>query len=391
MNFENADKVVIVRYCEIHLKGKNRGYFERMLFDNIRRALSDINCTVERIPARYIIENYAEDDEELIFNALTKIGGVHSFSPAIKVKNDKDAIYSVALKLCEGKGGTFKVETNRADKSFPVHSIDMSRELGGLILESNSALTVNVKNPDFVVNIDIRESGDTLIYTDVFKGIGGMPVGSAGCGLLLLSGGIDSPVAGYMMTKRGMRLKALHFHSYPYTSEEAKNKVLELAKKLSVYSGGIDVTVVSVTHIQEEIHQKCPEELMITILRRFMMRIARLVCEETGAQAIITGESLGQVASQTIESLTTSNAVVADFPVLRPLIAFDKLDIIEIARKIDTYETSIQPFEDCCTVFLPKFPAIKPKLEKVEKFESALDVNALVEEAMRGAEKIKVR
>lgn len=384
------NKIIIVRYCEIHLKGKNRGYFERMLFDNIRRALENVNCKPVRIPARYLIENFDESDEAEIISRLQKIGGVHSISPAILVENDKDKIYEIALSLCEGKSGTFKVETNRADKTFPIHSIDLSRDLGGEILERYApALSVNVKNPDFTVNIDIRESGDTLIYTDVLKGIGGMPVGSAGCGLLLLSGGIDSPVAGYMMTKRGMRLKALHFHSYPYTSDDAKQKVISLAEKLSVYSGGIDMFVVSVTHIQEAIHEKCPEELMITILRRFMMRIAQIIAEKNGAQAIITGESLGQVASQTIESITTSNAVVT-LPVFRPLIAFDKLDIIDVARKIDTYETSILPFEDCCTVFLPRFPAIKPKLEKVEHFEKALDVDALISEALANIEKIKI-
>lgn len=384
-------KIIIVRYCEIHLKGKNRGYFERMLFDNIRRSLSDIRCNAVRIPTRYLIEDFFDDDYDEIISRLKKIGGIHSISPAILVKNDKEKIYEAALSLCVDKSGTFKVETNRADKTFPIHSIDVSRELGGIILQKFAPhLSVKVKNPDFTVNIDIRESGDTLVFSDVIKGIGGMPVGSAGCGLLLLSGGIDSPVSGYMMTKRGMRLKALHFHSYPYTSDDAKQKVITLAEKLSLYSGGIDLYVVSVTKIQEAIHEKCPEELMITLLRRFMMRIAEKVANDHGAQAIITGESLGQVASQTIESLTTSNAVV-HIPVLRPLIAFDKLDIIEIARNIDTYDTSILPYEDCCTVFLPKFPAIKPKLEKVEHFERALDVEGLIAEALSSIEKITVK
>ena len=220
--------------------------------------------------------------------------------------------------------------------------------------------------------------------------MGGMPVGSAGKGLLLLSGGIDSPVAGYMMAKRGMRLKALHFHSYPYTGEAAKQKVLDLAKIVSQYSGSIDLYVVSVTKIQEEIHEKCPEELMITMLRRFMMRIAERLAKSIDAQTIITGESLGQVASQTIESLTTSNSVIEDIPVLRPLIAFDKLDIIAIAEKIGTFETSILPYEDCCTVFLPKFPAIKPRLDKVEKEELNLDVEKLIDEAMLSIEKIEI-
>ena len=384
------NKIIIIRYSEIHLKGKNRGYFERLLGENINRSLNGLNYKYVKIPARYLIENFSDDDYDEIVERLLKISGIHSISPAFLVKNDAEKIYSTALSLCEGKQGTFKVETNRADKTFPVHSVDMSREMGGRILDKyGDLLKVNIKHPDFVVNIDIRESGDTLIYTDVIKGIGGLPSGSAGKGLLLLSGGIDSPVAGYMMAKRGMKLKALHFHSYPYTSEAAKQKVIDLGKIVSGYCGGLDLYVVSVTKIQEEIHKKCPEEMMITILRRFMMRIAQRICEKTGAQAIITGESLGQVASQTIESLTTSN-VVAKYPVLRPLVAFDKLDIISVAEKIGTYETSILPYEDCCTVFLPRFPLIRPQLDKVEKFENKLDIETLVSEAMSTIEKIKI-
>lgn len=383
--------VVIIRYCEIHLKGKNRGYFERMLGENIRHALKGIDYKYVKIPARYLIEDFADYDLEEILTRLQKVSGIHSISSAIIVPSEKEGIFKTALSLCEGKTGTFKVETNRADKTFPINSIDLSRELGGVILDKYAKyLSVNIKKPDFTVNIDIRESGDTLIYTDVIKCMGGMPVGSAGKGLLLLSGGIDSPVAGYMMAKRGMRLKALHFHSYPYTGEAAKQKVLDLAKIVSQYSGSIDLYVVSVTKIQEEIHEKCPEELMITMLRRFMMRIAERLAKSIDAQTIITGESLGQVASQTIESLTTSNSVIEDIPVLRPLIAFDKLDIIAIAEKIGTFETSILPYEDCCTVFLPKFPAIKPRLDKVEKEELNLDVEKLIDEAMLSIEKIEI-
>ncbi len=383
------NKVIIIRYCEIHLKKKNRGYFERMLGENINRALAGLNYKYVKIHARYLIEEFDDCDYDEILSRLLKVGGIHSVSPAIVIKSDAEEIYKNVLALCEGKSGTFKVETNRADKTFPVHSVDMSAEAGGRILEANESLSVNLKHPDFVVNIDIRESGETLIYTDVIKGMGGLPVGSAGKGLLLLSGGIDSPVAGYMVAKRGMRIKALHFHSYPYTSDAAKQKVIDLAKIIAPYTGGVDLYTVSVTHIQEAIHRDCPEEMMITILRRFMMRIASLMCDKLGTQAIITGESLGQVASQTIESLTTSNAV-ATYPVLRPLIAFDKLDIIAIAEKIGTYETSILPYEDCCTVFLPRFPLIRPQLDKVEKFESKLDVDGLIKEAMSSIEKIKI-
>lgn len=384
------NKVIIIRYCEIHLKKKNRGYFERMLGENINRALAGLNYKYVKIHARYLIEEFDENDYEEILSRLLKVGGIHSVSPALVLKSDAEEIYNTVLSMCDGKEGTFKVETNRADKTFPVHSVEMSAEAGGRILDSyGDKLKVNLKHPDFIVNIDIRESGETLIYTDVVRGMGGLPVGSAGKGLLLLSGGIDSPVAGYMMAKRGMRVKALHFHSYPYTSDAAKQKVIDLAKIIAPYTAGVDLYTVSVTHIQEAIHRDCPEEAMITILRRFMMRIANLMCEKTGTQAIITGESLGQVASQTVESLTTSNAV-AEYPVLRPLIAFDKLDIISIAEKIGTYETSVLPYEDCCTVFLPKFPLIRPQLEKIKKFESKLDVDGLIAEAMNTIEKIKI-
>lgn len=384
------NKVIIIRYCEIHLKKKNRGYFERMLGENINRALAGLNYKYVKIHARYLIEEFDENDYDEILSRLLKVGGIHSVSPALVLKSDAEEIYNTVLSMCDGKEGTFKVETNRADKTFPVHSVEMSAEAGGRILDAyGDKLKVNLKHPDFIVNIDIRESGETLIYTDVVRGMGGLPVGSAGKGLLLLSGGIDSPVAGYMMAKRGMRVKALHFHSYPYTSDAAKQKVIDLAKIIAPYTAGVDLYTVSVTHIQEAIHRDCPEEAMITILRRFMMRIANLMCEKTGAQAIITGESLGQVASQTVESLTTSNAV-AEYPVLRPLIAFDKLDIISIAEKIGTYETSVLPYEDCCTVFLPRFPLIRPQLEKIEKFESKLDVDGLIAEAMNTIEKIKI-
>ncbi len=384
------NKVIIIRYCEIHLKKKNRGYFERMLGENINRALAGLNYKYVKIHARYLIEEFNENDYDEILSRLLKVGGIHSVSPALVLKSDAEEIYNTVLSMCDGKEGTFKVETNRADKTFPVHSVEMSAEAGGRILDAyGDKLKVNLKHPDFIVNIDIRESGETLIYTDVVRGMGGLPVGSAGKGLLLLSGGIDSPVAGYMMAKRGMRVKALHFHSYPYTSDAAKQKVIDLAKIIAPYTAGVDLYTVSVTHIQEAIHRDCPEEAMITILRRFMMRIANLMCEKTGAQAIITGESLGQVASQTVESLTTSNAV-AEYPVLRPLIAFDKLDIISIAEKIGTYETSVLPYEDCCTVFLPRFPLIRPQLEKIEKFESKLDVDGLIAEAMNTIEKIKI-
>lgn len=381
-------KIIIVRYCEIHLKGKNRGFFERLLQENVQKALSDIPHSMRILNARYLIENFDEDDYTEIEKKLLKVPGIHSFSPAYVVKSDLDEITECVKYLCDGKVGEFKVETNRADKTFPMTSVQVSCELGGRLLDFNPNLTVNVVNPQFVVSVDMRESGETLIYTDVVKGIGGLPTGSSGKGVLMLSGGIDSPVAGFMLARRGMRLDAVHFHSYPYTSEAAKEKVETLCKMVSEYAGSMNLYVVKFTHIQEEIHEKCPEELMITMMRRLMMRITERIALAHGGQAIITGESLGQVASQTIESITSSNSVVK-MPVLRPLIALDKLEIIEIANKIGTYDTSILPYEDCCTVFLPKFPAIKPKMETILKAESALDVETLVNEAIENLEVIK--
>ncbi|MCQ2400091.1 MAG: tRNA 4-thiouridine(8) synthase ThiI, partial [Clostridia bacterium] len=252
-------------------------------------------------------------------------------------------------------------------------------------------LKVKVKDPDFTVHVDIREDGKTFVFTDFIAGIGGMTVGSAGKGLLLISGGIDSPVAGYLTAKRGMKIDALHFQSFPYTGEAAKEKVVDLSKIVSTYNGGsLNLYVVSFTKIQEAIHENCPEEFMITLMRRFMMRIAERLAISRGDQAIITGESLGQVASQTVESITSSNSVVEKLPVLRPLIMMDKLDIIEIANNIETYETSILPYEDCCTVFLPKFPAIKPNLKKVIEAESKLDVESLILDAMSSIEIIRL-
>ena len=376
--------------CEIFLKGKNRFYFVNLLETNIKKALSGIKFDIVKLQMRYLIENFDEADYDLIVSKLLKVSGIHTLSHALCVNTDVDEIAAAGIALCGGKSGTFKVETNRADKTFKMHSVELSAEVGGRILEAYPGkFKVDVKKPSFMVHIDIRENGETLVYTDVTKGVGGMPVGSSGKGFLMLSGGIDSPVAGYMMCKRGMKLSAVHFHSYPYTGEAAKEKVITLGKKLSEYSSGMTLYVVKFTHIQEEIHQKCSEEFMITMMRRFMMRITERLAAAHGGQAIITGESLGQVASQTTESITSSNSVVT-MPVFRPLIAFDKLETIEIANKIDTYETSILPYEDCCTVFLPKFPVIKPRMDKVLKEESKLNVEELVESALKDVEVIEL-
>ena len=384
------EKCIIVRYCEIHLKGKNRGYFEKLLQTNIQNALSGISHKLKVMHSRYLIENYNEDEYNLIVEKLGKVAGVHTISPAMVVDSDYGAIKEVAFDLCKDRSGTFKVETNRADKTFPLDSMSVSRNLGGDILENFPNLKVDVKNPSFVVNVDIREDGKTFVYNEIIRCLSGMPVGSAGRGLLLISGGIDSPVAGYLTCKRGMKVDCLHFHSFPYTGEAAKQKVIDLTKRIGDFNGGINLYIVSFTHIQEAIHKNCPEEFMITLMRRFMMRIAERLAKRLGDQAIITGESLGQVASQTIESITSSNSVVENLPVLRPLIMFDKLDIIEISKKIDTYDISVLPYEDCCTVFLPKFPAIKPNLEKVIQAESRLNVEELIAEALDNIERISL-
>lgn len=383
-------RAIILRYCEIHLKGKNRGHFEKILKENVKKALKGINFKFTTMHSRYLIEDFDKNDYKFITEKLKKIPGIHTYSEAIVVANEFSEIQNAVLTMCEGKVGSFKVVTNRADKTFSPNSMTTSMLIGGKVLEKfGDKLRVDVKEPDFLVNIDIREDKKTFIYTDYVYCTSGMPVGSAGKGLLLISGGIDSPVAGYMMCKRGMKLDMIHFHSFPYTGEAAKEKVISLAKIISEYNGGVNLYIVSFTKIQEQIHEKCPEEFMITMMRRFMMRIAERLAIQQKDQAIITGESLGQVASQTIESITSSNSVVT-MPVLRPLIGFDKLDIIEISKKIDTYETSIQPYEDCCTVFLPKFPAIKPNMEKVLKAESNLDVQGLIDEVFLNIEKIEL-
>ncbi|MBP5242151.1 MAG: tRNA 4-thiouridine(8) synthase ThiI [Clostridia bacterium] len=381
--------VIIIRYGEIYLKKKNRGYFERIFRNNIEAALQDIPHQLEIAAGRYYIENFEESDTEKLIARLKKVFGIHTMSIGKRVKSDMNAIFYAAKAVCR-TSGSFKVETHRADKKFPLDSMQISREIGGRLLSTYKTLTVDVHNPDFYVYLDVRENGTTLVFSEFFDGAKGMPVGTAGKGLLLLSGGIDSPVAGYMMAKRGMHVHCLHFHSYPYTNMQAKEKVVELAKIFSPYTCGTRLFCVSVTHIQEEIHQKCAPELMVTLLRRFMYRIAEIVANRNSLQCIITGESLGQVASQTIEGMTSSNSVVKKLPVLRPLVGFDKNEIIEKSMAMGTYETSILPYEDCCTVFLPKFPAIRPQLDYIESEEAKLDVYGVIEEALKTLEKVEL-
>lgn len=392
------NRVIILRYGEIHLKGKNRGYFERILMENLHSALKNFNCEISRIAGRYKISNYNEEDEEKIIEIASKVFGFVSLSVAYEVETSEENIVKCSnlmmeeyLKHCFKEVVTFKVETTRADKSFPIRSDEFSAKVGEILINKFKQLKVKLKEQDIKLEIEIRENGFSYILIGKTQCVGGMPVGTSGSGLLMLSGGIDSPVAGYMMAKRGLKLNAIHFHSYPYTSLQAKEKVLKLAEILTAYSGPINVFLVPFTHIQEEIHTNCESSFMINIMRRIMFRIAEKICETNKIQTIITGENLGQVASQTIESLTNTNSVMELVPVMRPLIAFDKIDIISIAKKIGTYETSILPYEDCCTVFLPENPIIKPSIKKSLQQENYLNIDELIEEALRNMEVIKLK
>lgn len=383
-------RVIIIRYSEIYLKGKNRGFFERAFETNLRRALESFDAELIKNSGRYLVQEFPEEQTEEIVEKLKKVFGLHTLSVAYETSSDMDSIFEAA-KLLTRTEGTFKVESHRGDKKYPLTSVEISKTLGGMLLDyAKGGLRVNVHTPSFTVRVDIRENGKALVFGEFIEGANGMPVGTAGKGLLLLSGGIDSPVAGHMMAKRGLKVDCLHFHSYPYTNMQAKEKVVDLAKILSEYTCGTNLYTVKVTHIQEAIHEKCKPDLMITLLRRFMYRIAERHALRIGAQCLITGESLGQVASQTIEGMTSSNSVVEQLPVLRPLVGFDKNEIIDRSVKMGAYETSILPFEDCCTVFLPDFPAIRPKISEILREEAKLDVEGLIAEAFESVEKIKI-
>lgn len=381
---------ILIRYGEIFLKGNNRGYFESALAKNIRTALENFTFKFVRAQNRLLLEDYDEAYETDIIDKLTKIFGIHSVSVAVKVKSTEEELEKAAVLMMKDKSGTFRVTVNRADKKIQKSSMELAARLGGAVLESNPNLTVNLHVFDTDLYVDIRENGLSYLFTDKIMGAGGMPVGTAGAGMVLLSGGIDSPVAAYMMAKRGLKLHAIHFHSAPYTSEMAKQKVVDLAGIVKNYSGPIVLHVIPFTDVQLKIHEKCPAELMITIMRRFMMRIAERVAKANSCGALITGESLGQVASQTMESITVTNGVIEDLPVFRPLIGMDKTEIMDIARNIDTYDTSILPYEDCCTVFLPKNPVIRPKLETVLKAEAKLDIETLIAACIENQEIINV-
>lgn len=381
-------KSILLRMGELFLKGENRGMFENVLVSNIRKKLEGLNYKLQRTRGRIMIAEF--DEEKEIVERLTKVFGLVSLSVAEEVDASPTAIsqYISTIKL---SNKTFKVDVNRADKRFPISSMDFAAELGGEILENNPNAIVELYHPEIVIHVDIRNNGKAYIFDKSIKCQGGLPLSTSGKALLLLSGGIDSPVAGYMMAKRGLKLQAIHFYSYPYTSEQAKQKVITLARKLSEYVDDIKLHCISFTKVQKEIHAKCAPEFMISIMRRIMMRVAEIIAKREDAGAIVTGESLGQVASQTMQSMTVTEDALESLPIFRPCIGLDKEDIVKIAKEIDTFETSILPYEDCCTVFLPKNPVIKPKLSKARSEEANLDVDALVQECLAGEEIINIK
>ena len=375
--------VLLVRYGEVFLKGANRPHFLKALVDNVKRVVKPLNGHVWMSDSRIYVSDFS--DLQACIDNVSRVFGVYSVSPAREMEKDFEVIAAECVKMMQGYSGTFKVYGKRSDKHFPMNSMEIGMEVGHRVLEANPNLSVDVHKPQHRLMVEIRDKA--YICVDEIPAVGGLPMGTGGKAALLLSGGIDSPVAGYQLMKRGVRICAIHFQSPPYTGELAKDKVLQLARKLAWYMGGMRVYMVPFTKCQLEIHGKCPDELGTLITRRFMMRIAERLARDFGAQALITGESLGQVASQTMEALACTDAVV-EMPVFRPLIGNDKTEIMAIAEKIDTYETSILPYEDCCTVFTPRHPVTKPKLETMPKVESKLDVEALVNEAVEGTEMI---
>ena len=385
------NKVLLLKYGEIILKGLNRPLFEDALVRNLKRCAGNENIKIWKAQATVYVEpkDDSVDMDELAVK-LSKVFGIVSVAVAQTVPKELDKIGALDARMIKSEPGkTFKVEAKRADKRFPYKSPEICMEVGGAILDENPHLTVDVHYPDILVMVEVRDFA-AYIYTSKIPGVGGMPVGTNGRATLLLSGGIDSPVAGYMVAKRGVELDAVHFYSYPYTSERAKQKVLDLAQLLAGYCGRINVHIVPFTEIQLAINEKCPKEQMTIIMRRIMMYIANAVAKKNGSLALVTGESIGQVASQTIQALSVTDDA-SELPVFRPVIGMDKDEIITIARKIGTFETSILPYEDCCTVFTPKHPNTKPVLEKIKKSEGLLDLQPMLSRAIEGVETVVVR
>jgi len=375
-------KLILVKFApEIFLKGLNRGKFEKKLKDNIKNVIRDLNYEFVEDQGRWFIYS---DVMEKIIEKVKNVFGVMEVCVVTQVEATLENIERQGLLELDGNPAkTFKVETNRANKNFTPGSMDVSRKVGAYILQNNENVSVDVHNPECVINVEIRNMA--YIYSKRIKAVCGLPYGMNGSTMLMLSGGIDSPVAGYMMARRGVELHAVYYHSHPYTSERAKDKVKQLTNILKEYTGKLTLYVVPFTEIQMQIIEKCREDELTIIMRRFMMRLACALAEKYGINSVTTGESIGQVASQTMEGLVVSDDV-SDRPVFRPLIAMDKIDIIDVSRKIETYETSILPYEDCCTIFVPKHPKTKPRLIEIIKSESVLDIESLVERAISDME-----
>lgn len=385
--------IILLKLGEIILKGLNRRYFENKLMANVRRRLNPVGkFRVYCIQSTVYVEAQEENaDIDGAIEALKNVFGIVAIVRAAACEKDKDAIAKLAIEYLKPdmeSAESFKVESKRSDKSFPLTSIELSQYVGGELSEAYPDVRVDVHEPEFTVHIEVRDLA-AYVHGAPIPGAGGMPVGCNGTAVTLLSGGIDSPVSSYMIARRGIHLIPVHFFSFPYTSQQAKEKVIELAQIITAYCGRMTMEIVPFTHIQEEIRDKCPEEYFTLIMRRFMMRIAERIAKDNNARAIVTGENLGQVASQTMEAMMVTQSVI-ELPVLQPLIGMDKEEIVRQARKIGTFETSILPYEDCCTVFTPRHPRTKPKLKDVIEAESALDVDALVEEAVQGIEKVQV-
>lgn len=379
---------ILVRYGELSTKGKNKKQFITHLKNNIKFSFNDIpNVKVNAERDRMFLTTTNDEEMQQLVKRLPKIFGIQSFSPVASCSQDLDDIKATALKIMDGleyEGKTFRVTVKRTDKRFPMDTYEMQSYIASYVLQQCPGLIVQMKKPEIDLRIEILNDA-VYMMAEVIPGAAGMPLGSNGRSLLMLSGGIDSPVAGYMLMKRGVRIDAIHFHSPPFTSERSKEKVMDLANRLSHFGATVRLHVIPFTDIQQSIQAQIPENVSMTTTRRMMMKISDLVREEIGALGIVTGESLGQVASQTLESLTAINAVTTT-PIFRPLISMDKLDIIDIAQEIDTYETSILPYEDCCTIFMPSCPKTKPKLEKVEFYESFKDFDELIKEAVENRE-----
>lgn len=382
------EKIILIKYGELTTKGDNRNLFINRIYENMRSLLKEYDVKIIKNRVRMFIY-VKEEDLDAIVNIIKNIFGIHSIVIAYKVNTNIEEIKQSVLKIVsEINFDTFKVETDRADKSFPINSMDFSREIGSLILKNIPNKKVDVHHPDYLLKIEIRNEF-TYIYSKEIKGLGGYPGGVAGKGLLMLSGGIDSPVAGYLAMKRGIELECIYFESPPHTSIAAKNKVKDLVRKLNIYQSNIKLHIINFTKIQESIYKECDPNYMITIMRRMMYRIASKVLEESHCYVLINGESIGQVASQTLTSMQVINEVT-NLPVIRPVACLDKLEIIDIAKKIDTYETSILPYEDCCTIFLPKHPVINPKLSKAIQDENNFDYLKLIEETVKNREVITI-